>query len=106
MAFIADIQAMFYQVKVPENQRSFLRFLWQNEGNLDSEIIDHKMCVHLFGGVSSPSSSNYALRKVAVDNSSCYGNDAAAEIIKNFYVDNLLKSVEDEEYAKDLIISI
>ena len=106
MAFIADIQAMFYQVKVPENQRSFLGLLWQNEGNLDSEIIDHQMCVHLFGGVSSPSSSNYALRKVAVDNSSCYGNDAAAAIIKNFYVDNLLKSVEDEEYTKDLIISI
>ena len=62
VAFMADIQAMFYQVKVREKQRSFLRMLWW-EGNLDSEIEDHEMCVHLFGAVSSPSSSNYALRK-------------------------------------------
>ena len=70
---------------------------------MDSEITDHEMCVHLFGAVSSPSSSNYALRKAAVDNSNNYRNDAAAAIMKNFYVDDLLKSVEDEEYAKVLI---
>ena len=38
-----------------EKQRSFLRFLWCCEGNLDSEITDREMCVHLFGAVSSPS---------------------------------------------------
>ena len=83
VAFIADIQAMFFQLKVPEKQRSFLRFVWWNEGNLDSEITDHEMCVHLFGAVSSLSSSNYALRKAAVENSSCYRNDAAAAIMNN-----------------------
>ena len=93
VAFLADIQAMFYQVKVPEKQRSFLRFLWWNEGNLDSEIRDHEMCIHLFGAVSSPSISNYALRKAAVDYSSCYGNDAAVATMKSFYMDDLLKSV-------------
>ena len=63
---MADMQAMFYQMKVPEKQR----FLWWNEGNLDSEIKDHEMCVHLFGSVSSPSSSNYVLRKATINNSS------------------------------------
>ena len=103
VAFMADIQAMLYQVKVPEKQRSFLIFLWWNKGNLDSEITDHEMCVDLFGVVSSTSSSNYALRKAAVNNSSCYENDASAAIMNNFYVGDLLKSVEDEELAKDLI---
>ena len=70
---------------------------------MDSEITDYEMCVHLFGAVSSPSSSNYALKKAAVDNSSCYGNNTAVVIMKNFYVDGLLKSVKDEEYVKDLI---
>ena len=70
---------------------------------MDSEITEHKICVHLFGAVSSSGSSNHALRKEAVDNSSCYGYDATVAIMKSFYVDNLLKSVEDEEYAKDLI---
>ena len=103
VAFLTDIQDMFYQLKVPKNQGSFLRFLWWNEVNLDSEITDLKMCVHLLGAVSSPNSSNYALRNVALSNSNCYGNDAAAAIMKNFYVGDLLKSVEDEEYAKYLI---
>ena len=103
VAFLADIQDMFYQLKVPKNQRSFLRFLWWNEVNLDSEITDLKMCVHLLGAVSSPNSSNYALRNVALSNCNCYGNDAAAAIMKNFYVGDLLKSVEDEEYSKYLI---
>ena len=73
---MADMQAMFCQ----EKQISFLRFLWWDKGNLDSEITDHEMCLHLFGAVSSPSCSNYALRKSAVDNSSYYGNDAAVAI--------------------------
>ena len=61
------------------------------------------MCTHPFGAVSSLSSSSYASRKVAVDNSSCYGNGTTAIIIKNIYVDDLLKSVEDEECTEDLI---
>ena len=56
---------MFYQVKVPEKQSSFL---WWNEGNLDSKIDNHKMFHDLFGAVSSPSSSYYALRKATVEN--------------------------------------
>ena len=69
---MTDIQAMFYEVKVPEKQKSNLRFLCWKKGNLDSEIADHEMCVHLFRAVSSPSSSNYALRKAAVRNNNCY----------------------------------
>ena len=46
------IQALFYQVKVPEKKRSFLIYLLWNEGNLDSEIVDHKISVDLFGAVS------------------------------------------------------
>ena len=61
------------------------------------------MCVYLFGTVSSPSSSNYALKKTAVDNSSSCVVDASETVVKNLYVDDLLKSVESEEYAVDLI---
>ena len=61
------------------------------------------MCVHLFGAVSCSSSSNYALKRTVVDNSSSYGVDASETVMTNFYVDDLLKSVESEEYAIDLI---
>ena len=106
VAFMANIQAMFYQVKVLEKQKSFLKFLWWNEGNLDSKIIGHEICVYHFAAVSSPSSSNYVLWKTAVNSSSCYGNEAAAALMKNFYMDDLLESIEDEDYAKDLMRKI
>ena len=61
------------------------------------------MCVHRFGAVSSPSSSNYALKRTAVDNSSSFDVNASETVMKNFYVDDLLKSVKSEEYAVDLI---
>ena len=61
------------------------------------------MCAHLYGAVSSPSSSNYALKRTVVDNSSSYGVESSKTVIKNFYVDDLLKPYESEEYAVDLI---
>ena len=54
VAVMADIEAMFYQVYVPENQRSFLRFLWWPNGNTDECLAEYEMCVHIFGAVSSP----------------------------------------------------
>ena len=33
VAFMGDIEAMFYQVKVPDSQRSFLRYLWWNNND-------------------------------------------------------------------------
>ena len=60
------------------------------------------MCVHLFGAVSSPSSSNYALKRTDVDNSSSFSVYASETVMKNCYVDDLLKSVKSEGYAVDL----
>ena len=63
---------------------------------MDSEIADHEMCIQLFRVVSFPRKRNYALKQTAVEKSNCHENDVAAAIMKNFYVDALLKSVEHE----------
>ena len=39
------------------------------------------MCVHLFGGISSPSWSNYALKRISVDNEKKFGTDAARTLL-------------------------
>ena len=67
IAYMADIEAMFHQVRVPENRRSLLRLLWWEEGDPRMEIEEFEMCVHLFRGKSSPSCNNYALRRTSVD---------------------------------------
>ena len=43
IALVADIEAMFYQVRVTPKDRGSLRFFWWPGGNLD------RMKVHLFG---------------------------------------------------------
>ena len=99
IAFTGDIEAMLYQVFVPQDQRSYLRFLWWPEGNLEKEPVDYEMCVHLYGGVSSPSCSNFALTRKAVDAEKGYGSEVAMTLRRNFYVDDMLKSKESRSSA-------
>ena len=44
IAFIADIEAMYYQVMVPEHQQTFLKFLWWDDHNLDEDPVCFAMC--------------------------------------------------------------
>ena len=103
VAIMADIEAMFYQVQVPESQRSFLRFFWWKDGDLDAELEEYEMCVHLFGAASSSGCANYALKKTADDAEPRFGADVAKTVRRDFYVDDWLKSVTNAEAAKALI---
>ena len=61
-------------------------------------------CVSTYlGGKSSPSCSNYALRRTSVDYEIEFGEDAAKALPRNFYVDDLLKSVSDVATAIRLL---
>ena len=100
---MVDVESMYYQVKVPDNQQAFLKFLWSNNGNLLEEPWDFVMCAHVFGGISSVSCSNYALRRSAVNNESIFGKAASEALQKNFYVDDLLKFSKDMKSAKELV---
>ena len=79
-------------MKVPKDQCSFLKFLWWDDSNPDKEIIDYEMTAHVFGGTSSPSCSNFALRRTAKDNEQQYGKEITQILERSFYVDDLLKS--------------
>ena len=93
MAVMGDIRAMFHQVKVTEEDRDFLRFLWWPEGDLTKELAEFRMTVHLFGAVSSPSCASFALRKTADDNQSDFPAAVVQTVKENFYVDDCLKSM-------------
>ena len=64
------------------------------------------MNVHVFGGTSSPSCMNYALRKTAADNDVKYGPKVSETLRNNFYVDDMRKSVADEKTKVKLIQGI
>ena len=94
VAVTGDIEVMYHQVKMPVKQRSFLRFLWWKDTDPQNEFVDHEMTAHVFGGVSSPSCSNYALQKTAADNVKKYGNKASTIVKKNFYVHDMLRAFQ------------
>ena len=106
VAFMSDVEAMFHQVRVRPSDRDALRFLWWPEGNLDNPPKEYRMNVHLFGSASSPSCANFALKKTADDNASHFNDQAIETVQRNFYVDDCLKSVREEDeaikLAKDL----
>ncbi|XP_073237808.1 uncharacterized protein [Porites lutea] len=103
IAIMADIEKMFYQVRVPIEDSRYLRFLWWPSGEMDKEPEEFQMLVHLFGGVSSPSCANYALQKTAEDNAEHFDKDTIQTVRRNFYVDDCLKSVEDNQQASRLV---
>ena len=93
---------MFYQVKVPPQDSDSLRFLWKDNIKSNDAPDVYKMDVHIFGAKDSPCCANYALRRVASDVVS------SSEILKhailnNFYVDDLLISLDDVECACNLV---
>ena len=106
ISFMADIEAMCYQVMVPEHQQTFIKFLWWNDHNIDEDPVDFAICVHALGGASSVNCADYALRRTSVDNIEEFGKEAADVIQSNFYVDDLLKSVKDLDTAKTLVNNV
>ena len=106
VALAADIECMFHQVRVPPADRDAFRFLWWPNSDLSQDPVDHRMEVHLFGATSSPSCSNFALRKTAQDNKDEFAKDIVKTVKRNFYVDDCLKSVESSERAVDLAVQL
>ncbi|KAK3737868.1 hypothetical protein QZH41_019749, partial [Actinostola sp. cb2023] len=99
VAFTCDIEGMFHQVKVNEEDRDLLRFLWWENGDTTQEPQEYRMTVHLFGATSSPGCANFALKQTANDYESEFGT-ATADLLRNdFYVDDGLKSVSTAEQA-------
>ena len=103
VAITADIEGMFLQVRIPEDQRSYLRFLWWPNGDIDRKPEEYEMCSHTFGAICSPSCTNFALIRTAMDNRENIGDDAADSLLRDFYVDDLLKSIKGTEEAIVLI---
>ena len=101
VAIVGDIQKMFYQVRLPAKDSNYLKFFWFDSNN---EIVEYRLRVHVFGATSSPSIANFALKhsvKHLDDN-----DNTKITVLKNFYVDDMLKSVPNEDIAIDLLNNV
>ncbi|KAK3754248.1 hypothetical protein QZH41_020147, partial [Actinostola sp. cb2023] len=89
---VADIESMFHQVKVQPDDHDSLRFLWWSE-SVDEPPEDFVMTVHIFGAADSPCSANSTLKRLADDNQKDFDPITIETLRRNFYVDDILKSV-------------
>lgn len=103
VAVICDIEKMFHQFFVSPEARNYLRFLWWDGADLETEPQEYRMTVHLFGAASSPGCANFGLKYLAQQHKSDHPS-ASAFVEKNFYVDDGLTSVPSIKEAKKLII--
>ena len=106
VAFMGDIEALFYQVQIPECRRSMLRLFWREYCNFSNQPSDQRMYVYVFGGVSSPSRCNYAFERTSINNAVQFGPEAAKALMRNYYVDDLLTSAPDAQSAISLIKAV
>jgi hypothetical protein len=61
------------------------------------------MSTQVFGAASSPGASNFALKQTAKDNAGQFSIECIKTLEKDFYVDDLLKSVLISQSAVDLL---
>ena len=102
IAFCCDIEKMFYAFLVHSEDRDHLRYLWWKGGNTEQPLTTFRMTAHLFGAVSSPACASFGLRRIAKEFTE-YGDDVLNFISRDFYVDDGLKSVRNEEEAISLV---
>ena len=96
---MADVEAMFHQVRVKANDQDALRFLWWPQGNRSEAPRTYRMTVHLFRGTWSPSCCTYAMHRTVQDYAHQFSKEACETVRRNFYIDDCLKSVSSVEEA-------
>ncbi len=103
VAILADIQQMFHCFLVHDDHRNFLRFLWHKDNDINKEIIEYRMKVHVFGNRPSPAVAIYGLRRAIKEGAQKHGADTVKFVERHFYVDDGLVSVPSEAEAIDLL---
>lgn len=84
IVLMCDVEKMFHQFHVKESDRNYLCFFWWKDGNLNDNLQEFHIKVHLFGATSSPGCDNlYPL--------------GSQFVMRNFYVDDGVTSVETVE---------
>lgn len=59
IAIMADVEAMFHQVKVPQEDSDLLRFLWWSGGNVNEPMVE-------YNATSSLSCASHGLRRTCL----------------------------------------
>ena len=96
IAMTSDIESRFLQVAVTKEENKCLRFLWRDKPSDTIGIYEYTR--HVFGAESSPTCANYGLQQRGRNNKVEFP-EASFKIDRNFYLDDLVKSVDTPQQA-------
>lgn len=96
IVLMSDIEAMFHQVRGPQEDMDLLQFLWWPNGDLRQHVVEYRMVVRLLGATSCPSCANFVLCWCAENNKELFSQLVFETIMHNFYVDDLLASMASD----------
>ena len=99
----ADIECVFHQIRVHQQDVHAFRFLWWPGGDLSLDPVLHQMQVLLFGATSSPSCATFCLGQTATDFGNQFDREISSIIQRNFYVDDCLCSTPVPKRAKIIV---
>lgn len=100
VAISSDVKGMFHQVRLLEEDKPFLCFLWWDM-KVNEKPTVYKWQVLPFGTTCSPCCAIFALQS-HVNQHTEMEEDVRLSVEHNFYVDNYLQSLLSEEQAKKL----
>lgn len=103
-AVSADIKEMFMQIRIQEQDRDALRFLWRGEKR-EGRPQEYRMTSVIFGATSSPCTALYVKNRNASDFIEEYPA-AARAIRKSHYMDDYIASFATEQEAKEISRSV
>jgi len=99
VCYSADIKDFFYRIGVDSRDEGCFRFLFFRDEKMD-EIIKLQGNVHLFGLSSSPVVSAFTLRHHANENKDIISPEIFRAMMEQFYVDDLIDSVDNVPDAR------
>ena len=103
---VSDIKNMFHSIKINENDRDFMRFLWYDNPT-DKFPTVYRWTVVSMGLTDSPYQALYALQELArivsIEPNITYAEKLACDVIKrDMYVDDMLSGGNTEEEIIEL----
>ncbi|XP_071149163.1 uncharacterized protein [Mytilus edulis] len=103
VAVTADVKHMFHCYVVRKDHRNYPRFLWHKNNDLQENLVEYRMRVHVFGNSPSPVVATLGLRKAAQASEQEFGSHATSFVTRDFYVDDVLTSCPTKEEAVKLM---
>lgn len=99
VCLVADIQRMYRQILVREEDQDYQRIVWRTSPN--DPIIDYRLSTVTYGTSCAPYLAIKVLKQLAKDEGEKYPN-AASVVARDFYMDDLLSGGDTESEVVSL----